>query len=561
MALPWTVSSLLATTVSYLADRGSPSARLDAELLLAAALQVDRVDLYLQHDRPITPLELGSFRDLVRRRARREPVAYILGRAYFRYLTLAVTPAVLIPRPETEELVDVVLEWLTQHPAEMWQAAMLEESADRPEVDGAATSWRMPSICDVGTGSGAIALSLACERGLRVLAVDSSEEALAVAAQNAERLGLSEQVKFRRGDLLGDVPPRSMGLVVSNPPYVSDGEWLDLSPDVRNHEPPGALRGGADGMDVYRRLLPQAVTALMPGGRLFVEVGAGQAPLVAQLAAESGFCGVQVQPDLAGKQRFVSAAVPGAPILSIAQVLAAADGESRARPGDRTSTTGQDESEGGGSPGEREGGLLEALRRALAAGGLIGIPTDTVYGLAAAWGSGKGQRALREAKGRDAEKPFQVLFSSVEAVREALPQMGVRSLLVLEGLLPGPYTFVVSTSASRAEAPGGTEDSLGIRVPGHPELLELLAALRVPLAATSANLSGDSAALDHRGVPGEVAAACAVLLTAQAAAPPGGTASTVVDLRPLDKGREPVVLREGAVGTSEVLERIRVLLS
>lgn len=149
----------------------------------------------------------------------------------------------------------------------------------------------------------------------------------------------------------------------------------------------------------------------------------------------------------------------------------------------------------------------------------------------------------------------------MEAVREALPQMGVRSLLVLEGLLPGPYTFVVSTSASRAEAPGGTEDSLGIRVPGHPELLELLAALRVPLAATSANLSGDSAALDHRGVPGEVAAACAVLLTAQAAAPPGGTASTVVDLRPLDKGREPVVLREGAVGTSEVLERIRVLLS
>ncbi len=169
---------------------------------------------------------------MVRRRTRHEPVAYILGRAHFRYLTLAVTPSVLIPRPETEELVDVALEWLARHPAEVWEAWRVEATAGDPAACTRPDVPIPPPTCDVGTGSGAIALSLAHERGLRVLAVDSSEHALAVAAANAERLGLSSRVEFRRGDLLEGVPPQSCGLVVSNPPYVSDTEWEDLPPDV-----------------------------------------------------------------------------------------------------------------------------------------------------------------------------------------------------------------------------------------------------------------------------------------------------------------------------------------
>lgn len=506
----WTVASLLAATAPYLEEHGSTSPRLDAELLLARVLGVQRIDLYVQHDRPLSQDELDRFRDLVRRRARHEPVAYILGEAHFRYLRVGVEPSVLIPRPETEELVDAVLEWLERHPPALREA-----------VDGAP-----PRVVDVGTGSGAIALSLAREAGLSVIGVDVSRAALEVARRNAEELGLVGQVEFVEGDLLEGAPPDSCGLVVSNPPYVSDRDWELLPVDVRAYEPAQALRGGADGLVVYRRLVPQATAVLRPGGALFLEVGEGQAADVADLTQVAGLCAIRVRKDLSGKDRIVSAARPGAPVLPLARV---------------------------------EGDALAALRSALGAGALVGVPTDTVYGIAAAWDSRRGLRALREVKGRNDEKPFQVLFPSVEEVCRNLPALDPGMVRILESLLPGPYTLIVPDPSSRPKELGPV-GSLGIRVPASEELLAVLSGLGMPLAATSANFAGQPEAVSWEQVPGEIAAACCALL-APIAAGAKGTASTVVDLRPLESGKEPVVLREGAVPATEVLGRIRFLLS
>ncbi len=306
----WHIAELLEVSARYLAERGSSSPRLDAELLLAKVLAVGRVHLYTQHDRPLSSEEVDEYRALVARRARHEPVAYILGRASFRYLTLRVSPAVLIPRPETEELVDLVVRRLR---AEGHVPARSTDSAHLPALP--TDAGLVPSrptdgalvVADIGTGSGAIALSLAHETGASVLAVDVSEDALAVARENRAALALEELVELRQGDLLEGVPPRSLLAVVANLPYVSESEYAALEPDVKDHEPGGALLAGDDGLDVIRRLLPQAATALRPGGALFLEVGESQAPAVAALMGEAGFGNVAVERDLSGKERFVCA--------------------------------------------------------------------------------------------------------------------------------------------------------------------------------------------------------------------------------------------------------------
>lgn len=519
----WTVARLLSVSADFLGTKGSSSPRLDAELLLGQVLDLDRVHLYTQYDRPLSAGEVDAYRELVARRAKHEPVAYILGRVHFRYLVLEVTPQVLIPRPETEELVDAVLAWLRERPL---------LPADRVAAVGA------PRIVDVGTGSGAIALALAQEARVRVLAVDLSAVALEVAGRNREALGIGALVEFRETDLLAGVEPGTLRVVVSNPPYVSDDEYERVDPDVRDFEPAQALRAGADGLDCHRRLLPQAAAALGPGGALFVEVGDTQATAVTGLALAAGFCLVTAIKDLSGKERIVRAVMPGAVTL----------GESD------LDTAG-----------------VAALRAAVTAGAILGVPTDTVYGLVAAWDSPAGVRRLFAAKGRDEQRPAAVLFASVEALRQALPDLDSPTLQVLEALLPGAYTFVVETAIPRPRGVG-TDDSLGVRVPAHPSLLRFLAALGTPLAATSANLSGGRDAADRDDVDPTLLAHCvaAIDFGPGPEAAPGsfggisslvgvsrpGIASTVVDLRPLAQGGQALVLREGAVLAATVLERI-----
>ena len=247
------------------------SPRLDAELLLAKVLGVTRAELFREPGRELAPEEAAEFEVLLSRRLAREPVAYILGTRAFRTIDLEVTPDVLIPRPETETLVDVALEAL---------AAMPIAGPD-PEDE--------PLALDVGTGSGCIALALVTEDPfVRLVATDVDPGALAVARRNAARLGLARRVEFVLSDLFADVGERPFDLIVSNPPYIPAAEYVALEPNVRDYEPRLALYGGADGLDVYRRLVPGAALLLRPGGTLALEVGAGQADAVAGIVEASG---------------------------------------------------------------------------------------------------------------------------------------------------------------------------------------------------------------------------------------------------------------------------------
>lgn len=504
----WTIGSLLETASGYLREKGSSSPRLDAELLLAEALRFERIQLYTQYDRPLAAEEVDAYRALVARRAAHEPVAYILSRAYFRHLCLEVGPEVLIPRPETEELVEAALALLRRRPP--W---------------GATTETSPPLVADVGTGSGAIALSIAQEAGVTVLATDQSAEALALAARNAGAAGLEGSVTFARTDLLATVPDGSLHMVVSNPPYVTTEEMDRLAPDIRLFEPVSALDAGPDGLSVIRRLLPEVARVLRPGGSMLMEVGAGQAAVVQQCTQKAGFAFTRVHKDLSQKDRIVEATMPGAAVLSVAGLEEAA---------------------------------LTSLAGALDAGAVIGVPTDTVYGIAARWDSPAGVRALFEAKGRSGAQPVAVAFASVQALESVLTDLDPAALRVMEALLPGPYTFVVATAVTRPSQVG-TADSLGVRVPDRPDLLRLLGLLRSPLALTSANRTGEGDAKDLADADAGLLSRCSAAFGSSEGSTGGGSASTVVDLRPLRTGGAPVVLREGAVAAATVLERIAAL--
>jgi len=273
-----TLGEVLRLSTAHLEHHGSPTARLDAELLLGHALGLGRVELYTGFERPLGEDELAECRELIARRAKREPVAYILGRWGFRGLDLDVDRRVLVPRPETELLVDRCLALL----------------------DGVAG----PAVLDVGTGSGAIALALASELPeARVAGCDVSGDALDVARANGERLGV--EVEWVASDMLAGVEGRRFHLVVSNPPYVAAGEIEALEPEVRDWEPRGATVAGETGLEAIERLVAQAPAALEPGGALVLEVGAGQAAAVAELLEGAGLAGVGRDPDHAGIERIV----------------------------------------------------------------------------------------------------------------------------------------------------------------------------------------------------------------------------------------------------------------
>lgn len=291
---------LAGKAATVFAERGFENGRLEAELLLAGTLCIRRLDLYLQHDRPVTEAELERFRSAVRRRLRHEPLQYVLGTAAFRQLELQVDPRVLIPRPETEVLVGAVLDWC---------AAGDRGTGDRG-TGHRGTGDRLGAALDIGTGSGAIALSLAREGRLeRVVATDVSHDALNVAAENARRTELSDVVEFRHGSLFEPLrAAERFRVIVSNPPYVAESERAALPPEVRDHEPGGALFAGADGLDVIVALVDGAAAWLEPGGLLAVEIGATQADAVlGKVRAVGAWTNGRVMNDFAGRPRVVLA--------------------------------------------------------------------------------------------------------------------------------------------------------------------------------------------------------------------------------------------------------------
>lgn len=275
----WTVARVLDWTTSYFQDKGFESARLDAELLISDALKIDRVGIYLQHHKPLQPTELAEIRERVRRRAQHEPVAYITGSRGFWEHEFQVDPRVLVPRPETEHLVEAAVAYLSGLDA--------------------------PRVIDVGSGSGCIAISVACAvPTATVVGVDLSPEALELAQQNARALG-ADTVQWVQGDLLEGIEG-SFQLILSNPPYIPSADLAELMPSVRDFEPHLALDGGADGLELYRRLVPQAFERLVPGGALMVEIGHDQGEAVSSLFEENGFTEVTLGKDYAALDRWIS---------------------------------------------------------------------------------------------------------------------------------------------------------------------------------------------------------------------------------------------------------------
>lgn len=272
----WTTLKVLTWTTGYLAEKGVANARREAEWLLCEATGLDRVGLYLNFDKPMSDEELAAYRALVVRRGKREPLQHILGSQEFDGLTFEVSPAVLIPRHDTETLLEQVL----QH----------------------APSSR--TILDIGTGSGCIAIALAKRLPeATITAVDLSPDALVVAQRNAEQHSVA--IEFLQGSFFEPLAGRRFDLIVSNPPYITTADLAGLQPEVRDFEPNLALHGGADGLDAYRAIIAQAADHLQPGGWLWFEVGAGQATDVAALLAQAGFNGIITASDPGGIERVV----------------------------------------------------------------------------------------------------------------------------------------------------------------------------------------------------------------------------------------------------------------
>jgi len=277
----WTVGRLIPWAAEYLGGHGVDSPRLCGELLLSHVLGCSRLELYLRFEQPLSPEELAAFKAMIIRRKSREPVDYILGNREFYGLEFSVGPGVLVPRPETEHLVEEAL----------------------ARLEGLET----PRVLDLCTGSGAVALTLAHERpDAEVTGCDISPEALTWARRNAHNLGLQERVRWLQGDLWEPVAAGSgfFDVITANPPYVTTAEMAELPPEVGQFEPRLALEGGEDGLDIVRSIIAGAGAHLRPLGWLLVELGAGQAAQAARLAQASGaFAEVSLVKDLAGIER------------------------------------------------------------------------------------------------------------------------------------------------------------------------------------------------------------------------------------------------------------------
>lgn len=287
---PWTVQRLLEWTTPFFTRKEVDSPRLSAELLLSHVLNCPRIKLYTDYERPLSPKQLDDFRALVQRAGEHEPIAYLTGRAYFFNLEFEVSPAVLIPRPDTETLVENVLQFCRATPG-----------------------FETPRVLDLCTGSGCIAAAIAQHiKGAIVLATDISEEAVEVARRNIERLKLSDRVTVETGDLFDPIAhtpdPRPFDLIVANPPYIPTGEIDKLDRNVRDYEPVSALDGGIDGLVVHRRIVEGAPDRLVPGGRIYLEIQFDQGDAVKELlSSRAEFEDVKSLKDFGGNVRVVTA--------------------------------------------------------------------------------------------------------------------------------------------------------------------------------------------------------------------------------------------------------------
>jgi len=288
MSEVWTVRRLLEWTKPFFERKEVDSPRLSAELLLSHVLGVARIKLYTDYERPLTETQLAAYRELVRRAGEQEPVAYLTGRAHFFNLELEITREVLIPRPDTETLVE--------------QALAVIKS--QPGLDA-------PRVLDLCTGSGCIAAAIASRSKLAsVVAVEISPPAVALARQNINRLGFAERVTVLHGDLYAPlaelVDHRPFDLIVANPPYIASGIIDALDRSVKDYEPHSALDGGADGLEIHRRILAGLAERLVGGGHVFLEIAFDQGAAAKQLAIDAGLGKVRIIKDSGGHERVIA---------------------------------------------------------------------------------------------------------------------------------------------------------------------------------------------------------------------------------------------------------------
>ena len=277
-----TVLAVITATTAFFQKSGVESPRLNIEHLLAHVLRKKRMDLYVEFDRVLSEAELTPLRDLVRRRAQREPLQHLLGTVEFLGLTLKCDGRALIPRPETEQLCEMI--------------AAQAKSAD--------CAWKNGSIADVGTGSGCIALALAnAWPEARVTGLDASDDALALARENSERTGLATRVAFSKSDLLSAAED-PFDLIVANLPYIPSADIAALQPEVQR-DPAAALDGGADGLTIIRRFIPKAAVKLRSGGTLALEVGPEQPAILAAEFSAQGWRDIRIMKDHQGRARFI----------------------------------------------------------------------------------------------------------------------------------------------------------------------------------------------------------------------------------------------------------------
>lgn len=280
---------MLEWTAGFFAQKQLDAPRLSAELLLSHVLGVPRIRLYTDYERELAEADLARYRDLVKRAAKHEPISYLTGKAHFFNLEFEVGPGVLIPRPETETLVENVLQFVRHHPG-----------------------FESPRVFDLCTGSGCIAAAIAHNlKAATVVASDLDDQALAYAKRNFERLGLAERITLLKGDLFEAlaelVDPLPFDLIVANPPYIASAVIPTLDENVRNYEPMAALDGGPDGLDPHRRILAGAAERLNPNGRVFLEIAYDQADLALEVAGQApGLTDAKILKDLGGRSRVLT---------------------------------------------------------------------------------------------------------------------------------------------------------------------------------------------------------------------------------------------------------------
>jgi release factor-specific protein-(glutamine-N5) methyltransferase/tRNA threonylcarbamoyl adenosine modification protein (Sua5/YciO/YrdC/YwlC family) len=510
MATTWTVLSVLRWTSDYLARHDDPQPRLSAQWLVSAVTGKTRVELYTDYDEPLSQAELDELHAAIERRAAGEPLQYVTGEMPFRHIVLRCEQGVLIPRPETEVLVDAAL-----------------EGADA--VPGPAR------VLELGCGTGCIALSIASERqGTHVVATDLAPAAVALATRNRDALGLTRAVDVVGCDLAAGVDARLMGtfdVLVSNPPYIPTPVMATLPREVVGHEPALALDGGQDGLDVFRRILALAPSALAPGGMLAVELFEESLDTAADLVrAQSGWATVEVRDDLTGRHRVLVAVREGELV---------AHPEPERAPGtvmtcDQAHPTID---------------VVAAATKVLLDEGVVVVPTDSVYGIAALATPGNpGHERIFSIKHRDRDQTLPLLLADATDLATYADDPTPAALALAQAFWPGALTLVVRASGQVPADYRRDDGTVALRVPDSTLVRAIIRDAGVPLACTSANTHGAPS-------PASAAELEPVMLTdadltLDGGAAPEGVASTIV----ICMDGAPAIAREGAIPKERVEE-------